>query len=643
MSDLRDALAERLRRSKALKRVEEAKSSPDHKDNPRAEKVKVSGPPTVLEPIDDDVASAKAAPSASSSVEGFLSKLSSGDVTSRWQRRYFILDSEGLSYSKSKPSPRSTSSKLKIVFPKGHIRTVQRLTEVSFMVSSATHQLQLQANSGNDAFSWISTLSNFITTQATTATPTTPDSSAHSSTEPESMEHLDESFTDWFEPVIDGKTCPKPAAILDACSCAIADMSANFSGGDILRADRIAGEYFTRLEKWIRKWINRRIVDTTARGHANLPALIEFFARSESTVEARLAGSDHFGWRHAASATRDLLVEEVKQTYLADLRSAIPPACSAGSLPIITSAWPLIYPQALSRAVNQAADFGVALPLSGPSVSAAVASAVVAVMNISLAQFKQYLEKLNLIVSERSHKGSVMGRLTKKFPARKDDHDVSLESLLRFANDACLLSEYYCTAQPVDDFLANTFNHHQFCFSEIATETAGHLVFLHFSMETEPIIKRILSPAALRGTAESPAVAVTMAANNFFQRFEADAALMVAQAVAAALATACIRGYLLSFAKFKPEDSVSIVSTDSQIFTGFFGKICPALAVARAVEPLRALSRVLQGDRDGVAVLISCLDAKLARRVCAAALRLQGVAPKEIELLTGKYEDSDDS
>ena len=95
--------------------------------------------------------------------EGFLSKFSSGSLTGRWQRRYFILENGRFGYYKKQPESRESTkpdksfslSKLKAVFTKEPTPPSER--EFSIQLGDVVYQLK--ASTPSEMRKWCSALS----------------------------------------------------------------------------------------------------------------------------------------------------------------------------------------------------------------------------------------------------------------------------------------------------------------------------------------------------------------------------------------------------------------------------------------------------------------------------------------------------
>ena len=95
--------------------------------------------------------------------EGFLSKFSSGSLTGRWQRRYFVLENGRLGYYKKQPDSRENTkpdksfslAKLKAVFTKEPTPPGER--EFSIQLGDIVYQLK--ASTPSDMRKWVSVLS----------------------------------------------------------------------------------------------------------------------------------------------------------------------------------------------------------------------------------------------------------------------------------------------------------------------------------------------------------------------------------------------------------------------------------------------------------------------------------------------------
>jgi hypothetical protein len=95
--------------------------------------------------------------------EGFLSKFSSGSITGRWQRRYFVLENGRLGYHRKQPDSRESVkpdksfslSKLKAVFTKEPTPPNER--EFSIQLGDVVYQLK--ASTPSEMRKWVSVLS----------------------------------------------------------------------------------------------------------------------------------------------------------------------------------------------------------------------------------------------------------------------------------------------------------------------------------------------------------------------------------------------------------------------------------------------------------------------------------------------------
>ncbi len=127
MSDLKEALKQRIARQESLRNsiggigttldTGARRVSFDlPKPKPQAPSVtgssiSRSAPPQKISPISTASTATPRPEAPSVRCEGYLYKFSSGTFTSRWQRRYFILDSGRLGYYRDPPANASTPPK----------------------------------------------------------------------------------------------------------------------------------------------------------------------------------------------------------------------------------------------------------------------------------------------------------------------------------------------------------------------------------------------------------------------------------------------------------------------------------------------------------------------------------------------------
>ena len=115
--------------------------------------------------------------------EGYLSKFSSGSLTGRWQRRYFVLHNGRLGYFKKQPPGDSRESKPEKSFSLRKVKEVvwneSAANEREFSIKLGESTYQLKASTPSEMRKWVSALNTALAQKD--SFPTTDDEEAASS------------------------------------------------------------------------------------------------------------------------------------------------------------------------------------------------------------------------------------------------------------------------------------------------------------------------------------------------------------------------------------------------------------------------------------------------------------------------------
>ena len=276
--------------------------------------------------------------------EGSLLKFSSGALTSRWQKRYFILNENGLEYFGNHSQAFKSTSSPSVSFPIHRIKSVSSCgtsgQELELVIGKKNcRQYQLKASSGESCKEWIYAIQEAIhrhRSSRESATGSAADSivsaddmdgdsvlggsslndnssiistgdrigAAATTTlweQPEvSVDDLDALFSEWFIFLEDPTAEVKAGRMIDASSRAVSDLWAVLGklprGEDVVfedakksilmnfregRSSVTIGEYVMRLCQKIIIWLNRRPLNPD-----EIPVVIEWMCRLKRNLES---------------------------------------------------------------------------------------------------------------------------------------------------------------------------------------------------------------------------------------------------------------------------------------------------------------------------------------------------------------------
>ena len=276
--------------------------------------------------------------------EGYLSKFSSGALTSRWQKRYFILKESALEYFGNQGQVRSNSAS--VSFPVHRLKSVLPVAgnEKAFELvigKKNRRQYQLKAGSADSCKEWISAIERVMNgnhhnngSSAGSVASEDVDESVFGSSindnsssvstgerngsslniisetlweQPEiSGEELDVLFSEWFVFLEDPNTEIKAGRIIDASSRSVSDLWAVLGklprGEDVVfeeakkyilnffrpgLSDQTMYEYVKRLCGKLLEWLNRRPLNPD-----EIPVVIEWVSRFDKNLRSLLQSSN---------------------------------------------------------------------------------------------------------------------------------------------------------------------------------------------------------------------------------------------------------------------------------------------------------------------------------------------------------------
>ena len=277
-------------------------------------------------------------PSTSESIlEGYLYKFSSGTLTKRWQKRYFVLKESGLEYFGKQAHAKASIPGTSVSFPTRRMKQVAAgpsNKEFELIIGKTKRKYSLKAASGEACQLWITELRKVITTSIAKGDGSDESNASDDANEsdliggsslndnsssrsvgilpseggevtvtdtvweqPEiSAEEVDALFSEWFGFLEDQRTDIKAGRMIDAASRAVSDLWAVVAhlprGEDVSfddakdklisrmsapngleRASATTGEYVMRLCQRFFIWLNRR------QSSDDIPVLMEWTAR----------------------------------------------------------------------------------------------------------------------------------------------------------------------------------------------------------------------------------------------------------------------------------------------------------------------------------------------------------------------------
>ena len=281
-------------------------------------------------------------------IEGYLSKFSSGGITSRWQKRYFILKESGLEYFGKESHARASIPGSSVIFPIKRIRSVcigSSSNELDLVIGRNKRKYSLKAPSIEICNDWVSAITSALSkwSSAQLSLPGSADSIAsqmdhdgsdvlagsslndNSSSidmntslgtgglpgvweQPDiSSEEIDALFSEWFIFLDDSRTEVKAGRMIDAGSRAASDLWALI--GQLPRGEDVSfddsrtkmeeqltktGESQKRAELLTQEYVVRlssKVTIWLERRPANIddiPVVLEWICRLERNLQALL-------------------------------------------------------------------------------------------------------------------------------------------------------------------------------------------------------------------------------------------------------------------------------------------------------------------------------------------------------------------
>ena len=317
-------------------------------------------------------------------IEGYLSKFSSGTLTCRWQKRYFVLRESGLEYFGKEAHARASLAGSSVMFPIRRLRSVspgQSNKEFDLVIGAKKRKYSLKASSADLCTQWITELEKVIAAH-TNAAGSTAGSAESVASDPEgsdflggsslndnsssgaglatsetlwehpdvSGEELDALFSEWFVFLEDSRIECKAGRIIDAGSRAVSDMwavIAHLPRGENIEFEEarlkileqtsklneiesVVAEYIARLSGKISLWVNK-----ASNSIDDIPVVIEWVSRLERNVASIFPPSTS-GLkqliRMLASEWEVALIELLNAGMASELVWDLPEVHSAGKL-----------------------------------------------------------------------------------------------------------------------------------------------------------------------------------------------------------------------------------------------------------------------------------------------------------------------
>ena len=264
-------------------------------------------------------------------MEGYLSKFSSGALTSRWQKRYFVLRESGLEYFGKESHARARIPGTSVVFATNRLKSVSSgpsNREFELVIGKRRRKYCIKASTPDLTSQWMKLIKDLISSHHSSrlSDDASDDSVAssgedHSGTlgscslndnsslgdrtaapvetvweQPEiTPEELDALFSEWFVFLEDPNGDVKSGRIIDAGSRAVSDLWAVLGrlprGEDVVfeevkskitersGIEPVCAEYVMRLSSRILFWLTRRRVS-----NEDIPVVLEWILRFKRNI-----------------------------------------------------------------------------------------------------------------------------------------------------------------------------------------------------------------------------------------------------------------------------------------------------------------------------------------------------------------------
>ena len=553
-SQLREALSRRIEKTKAK---DEATSSPA--DLPDFESTILADshdlPPPLVTPempfSDTQLLKKESVLDNVSICEGYLNKLSSGEVTGRWQRRFFVLTRTRLSYFSRRPGVGDTQQARRVL-KLAHLEGVTASGKCGIKIHSAREVFEIEANSEADCMRWFSALedaiaeevmafysnaggvdvefsetesmssldfpdSKFLKSGKTAKSTETPQTSvARSKTPPPRVTTPQLSpaprtpptpptpptphtpatpptplphLDNFFSERFPTQPALKTAQILDACVKVLENFweEARSAPQDKKRLSDMAEAYISRLDKTVSDWLQNREGDV-----ALFPAIVEFLVRAEIDLEIATGGGN---WKRYSKR----LVSE----FLGELKVGLLEGRDEGG-----------EVDCLEQAFKKGEEWGKKYPSSGGLLMDSVAGAILASLNSSRRALRLNVDE----DEEKAKKGLIQSKFAalKKAASKKivgKTNSPSIDDWRKAGNTALGISRF-CRekAKEINKkgghlfpiYLVEGLRENSEIFREIARGVGEGLVKVFFTKNMRKDYEILFSPPALKAiSAES--------------------------------------------------------------------------------------------------------------------------------------------
>jgi hypothetical protein len=473
-------------------------------------------------------------------LEGYMYKCSSGALTSRWQKRYFVLRRSKLVYFEKQSAATSLdgSEVPSVEFPMNRVTGVEPRMgrEFDILIGRRQRRYQLKASSDEQFSTWVSALEHLVTEYRARARESTVAGSADSmvsedggtskvgagsssmftGSEATSMptnnacgvfgkdfpiwEHgsedkgvvsgdeVDALFSEWFLFLDDSRIEVKAGRMIDAGSRAVSDLWAvlgslprgeDTSFSEALPAIRtrmipshpmVIAQYIKRLCEKFTLWLQRAQPD-------DIPVLIEWSCRLHANLN-EVAGDPTATW----STAWDLMVRRMSMEWevgvIERLKQKMVEFWNSQA-----NGWTKDFLELVTTTCMQRANWVIAYPTCVDILCSHAAEAMVASMNSCWRLV--FKAKSDMYTDSKKGEKKLKALLKIRSGPPKTTMDTSLDQMIRFGNDCCLVADF-CQEAPRD--MALVVGEFRACmeglssaFVSTSREIAKCIVNMHFS------------------------------------------------------------------------------------------------------------------------------------------------------------------
>ena len=487
-------------------------------------------------------------------MEGHLLKYSSGALTSRWQKRYFVLRDSELEYSGSGGSV--------VRFPVRRIQSVSLGDRCEFELqigsSRRTRKYQIRADSIDVCRSWVRAIETVVTKFQSGADDSHVDNASSSyktnnttvlgedefdeqpilpnTLDPVcemlvSSDEIEAMFAVWF-----AHTGAKAGTLIDGCTRAVSDLLAVLGSvprGEFLQLDAVLcakikqrisligplaaktliEQYICKIIEKIQEWI---LVEHDGKS-GELPVVIEWVARLEKELAQIQSGTSLLtGLICRLGAEWEVAtIQEIQKIFpnesvwdTSNPQKQTPSflhAVFAPTLrPVLLSNWIFVFMNAVNEHCLSRSTKGTSWELAYSSCIAILTShcgnALVASLNSAWRVYKTRASKFS-----NYKKNGVVNKTIRRFSGVSPQKPISTElsNMVAFGNEATLISIFCQHASGVADLRISSpvfgtcMEGLSVAYANTAKEISRSITRIHFSKKNEKILKAIFDPKSL--------------------------------------------------------------------------------------------------------------------------------------------------